>query len=158
MNSFAEVFRSAWLLRFGRKIGIASATEADHPLIEGLLQRMASENADFTRTFRGLGTGTARNEFTDRGAFDSWEPDWRARIAQEAAGVPAEVMAAVNPVRIPRNHRIEQAITAALDGDFAPFERLNGALAAPYAPDPANVDLEAAPWPGEIVSRTFCGT
>ena len=77
--------------------------------------------------YGGLITGTARDEFTDPAAFDTWAPDWQARIAGEAD--PKAVMAAANPVRIPRNHRIEQAIVAAVDDDFAPFERLHRALA-----------------------------
>lgn len=154
VHGFAPIFQAEWLRRFGRKIGIAEASSSDLPLIEGLLGRMASESADFTRTFRALGTGTARNEFGDPAAFDTWEPDWRARIAQEPAGV----MEAANPVRIPRNHRIEQAINAAVAGDFVPFHRLNEALAEPYTSLSHFADLEAAPWPDEVVSRTFCGT
>ncbi|MFT3689245.1 protein adenylyltransferase SelO [Paenirhodobacter sp.] len=154
VQGFVPVFQAEWLRRFGAKIGIQQATDADRPLIEGLLGRMASEGADFTRTFRGLITGTARDEFTDPAAFDTWEPGWRARIAQEPAGL----MEAANPVRIPRNHRIEQAIEAAVAGDLTPFHRLNDALATPYVPDPRFADLEAAPRPEEIVSRTFCGT
>ena len=154
VHGFAPAFQGAWLRRFGRKIGLSAATEADLPLIESLLGRMATERADFTRTFHGLSTGKARDEFTDPAAFDSWEPAWRARIA----GEPAGVMAAANPVRIPRNHRIEQTITAAVEGDFAPFHRLTAALADPFRPDPDFAAFEAAPWPEEAVQRTFCVT
>lgn len=154
VHSFAPVFQAEWLRRFGRKIGLHHATEADLPLIEALLGRMASESADFTRTFRGLITGTARDEFTDPAAFDTWAPDWHARIAHEPTGI----METANPVRIPRNHRVEQAIEAAVAGDLSPFRRLNAALAAPFDPAPQFADLEAAPWPEEVVHRTFCGT
>jgi len=156
MNAFVPTFQEAWLARMGAKIGLTTPHADDRALIESLLSRMAVEGADFTRTFRGLITGTARDEFTDPAAFDTWAPDWQARIAGEAD--PKAVMAAANPVRIPRNHRIEQAIVAAVDDDFAPFERLHRALATPYEPDADLADLEAAPWPEEIVSRTFCGT
>lgn len=154
VHGFAPVFQAEWLRRFGRKIGLHHATEADLPLIEALLGRMASESADFTRTFRGLITGTARDEFTDPAAFDTWAPDWHARIAHEPTGI----METANPVRIPRNHRVEQAIEAAVAGDLSPFRRLNAALAAPFDPAPQFADLEAAPWPEEVVHRTFCGT
>jgi len=156
MNAFVPTFQEAWLARMGAKIGLTTPHADDRALIESLLSRMAVEGADFTRTFRGLITGKARDEFTDPAAFDTWAPDWQARIAGEAD--PKAVMAAANPVRIPRNHRIEQAIVAAVDDDFAPFERLHRALASPYEPDADLADLEAAPWPEEIVSRTFCGT
>ena len=63
-----------------------------------------------------------------------------------------------NPILIPRNHRVEQAIQSAYDGDFAPFHRLVDALAAPYADQVEYADLEAAPRPEEVVHETFCGT
>ncbi|RWR14696.1 protein adenylyltransferase SelO [Paenirhodobacter populi] len=156
VNEFVPTFQQAWLQRFGRKIGLAAATEADLPLIQSLLSRMADNGADFTRTFRGLVTGAARDEFIDPTAFDAWEPDWRARLAGETD--PQTMMAQANPVRIPRNHRIEAAIAAGVEGDYAPFHRLNAALAHPYDPDPEFADLEAAPLNEERVLRTFCGT
>ncbi|AMY68950.1 protein adenylyltransferase SelO [Frigidibacter mobilis] len=156
IQRFAGIYQAAWIAKFGAKIGLAGATEADRPLIEDLLTRMAVERADFTRTFRGLAEGRARDEFTDPAAFDTWAPAWQARLAQEAPGAEAR-MAAVNPAIIPRNHRVEEAIVAATAGDFAPFHALNAALASPYdtAPDDP---LRAAPWPEQRVQRTFCGT
>jgi uncharacterized protein YdiU (UPF0061 family) len=65
-------------------------------------------------------------------------------------------MADANPVIIPRNHRIEEIIQAAVSGDFAPFERLNTALATPY--QTTDSDLHRAPLAAEIVPATFCGT
>jgi uncharacterized protein YdiU (UPF0061 family) len=67
-------------------------------------------------------------------------------------------MRAANPVLIPRNHRIEQAIQRSYDGDFAPFHRLIDALAAPYAERIEYADFEMPPQPDEIVRQTFCGT
>ncbi len=67
-------------------------------------------------------------------------------------------MAKANPVLIPRNHRIEQMIEAAVAGDFAPFHRLNGALKAPFTEDPEYADLTRPPSAQEIVPATFCGT
>ncbi|PCD75847.1 protein adenylyltransferase SelO [Pseudothioclava arenosa] len=156
VDSFVPAFQAAWLDRFGRKIGIAAAGSEDLPLIESLLNRMATERADFTRSFRGLSTGWARDEFTDPMAFDQWAEGWRTRLAQEAD--PEAVMAAANPVRIPRNHRIEEMIAAAVAGDMGPFRQLQAALAEPYRPDPALARYEAAPLASEAVTRTFCGT
>lgn len=156
LDGFIPVYQGEWLRRFGAKLGIATATEADLPLIESLLERMATEGADFTRTFRGLATGKARDEFTDPAAFDTWAPSWQARIANEPD--PATTMACANPIRIPRNHRIEQVITAAVAEDFAPFERLMAAWADPFVENRDWADLEVAPWPEERVARTFCGT
>ena len=67
-------------------------------------------------------------------------------------------MKAANPVLIPRNHRIEQAIQAAYRDDFAPFNRLVDALSRPFEENQDYADLEAAPLPHERVKNTFCGT
>ena len=156
LDGFTPAYQAEWLFRMGRKIGLARATPEDRPLIEALLSRMATEGADFTRSFRGLATGRARAEFADPAAFDSWEPLWQARLAREV--VPQAVLAAANPVRIPRNHRIEEMITAAVAGDFAPFHQLLAALAHPFDPEEDFAAFEAAPTAEERVTRTFCGT
>jgi serine/tyrosine/threonine adenylyltransferase len=67
-------------------------------------------------------------------------------------------MRAANPSRIPRNHRVEEAIQHADDGDYAPFHRLVEALTAPYEDRDEYADLETPPRPEEIVRQTFCGT
>ena len=67
-------------------------------------------------------------------------------------------MRAANPIFIARNHRVEQAIAAANEGDFGPFDRLCDALRRPFDEQPENADLENAPTPDEVVQETFCGT
>ena len=150
VHRFAPLYQAAWLRRFGDKLGIEG--EPNRPLIERLLTLMAEGRADFTRTFRGLSDGTARDEFTDRAAFDAWAADWQALSPDRGK------MARTNPVRIPRNHRIEQAIEAALADDLAPFRRLSQALVRPFEARPEWDDLSDAPLPAEIVHHTFCGT
>ena len=145
-----------WLARFGQKIGLAEATPEDLPLIEDLLQRMAAQNADFTNTFAALHTGKARDQFTDPTIFDAWETSWRDRLASERN--PEDVMAQSNPAIIPRNHRIEQMIEAAVADDFAPFFTLLSALAQPFSVSAKYETLTHAPLPTEHVAATFCGT
>ncbi|WP_415183304.1 protein adenylyltransferase SelO [Phaeovulum sp.] len=156
VQGFAQTFEAEWLARFGAKIGIALPKPGDSALIETLLSRMAVLGVDFTRAFHGLATGAARDEFSDPEAFDLWAADWRARLKSEAD--PLAVMTRTNPARIPRNHRIEQMIAAAVAGDHAPFARLNAALAKPFETRPEWDDLATAPAPDERVARTFCGT
>lgn len=150
VHRFAPLYQAAWLRRFGDKLGIEGAP--NRQLVERLLTLMARQRADFTRTFRGLVDGTARDEFTDRAAFDAWAADWQALRPDLG------LIARTNPVRIPRNHRIEQAIAAALTDDLAPFRRLSQALVQPFETRPEWDDLSAAPLPAEIVHHTFCGT
>lgn len=180
LAAFAPCYQAAWLARFGAKIGLDTPDEADRALIEDLLSRMAVERADFTRVFRALAeagpdmgpnagpnadhntgaeTHPARAEFLDPAAFDGWALRWRARLAEGGItqGAAKARMQGANPAIIARNHRVEQAIAAAVEGDYAPFHRLNAALAQPFDV-PADSDLRAAPWPDERVLRTFCGT
>jgi len=142
--------QTAWLRRFGAKIGLASPTPDDQPLIEDLLAMMQTQGADFTNSFAALGTDSARDQFTDRGAFDQWAARWKARKPD------TDLMAATNPRIIPRNHRIEAMIAAAVAGDMAPFERLMAALSQPRTA--TDTDLHRPPTQQEIVPATFCGT
>ena len=156
---YADQYQAAWLARFRAKLGLATEHDGDRALIETLLDRMARTGADFTRTFRGLAEGTAVAEFRDPDAFTTWEPLWHARLAAEGRDV-AQAQAAmrgVNPAIIPRNHRIEEAIQAAVGGDHAPFHALDAALSRPFDA-PADDPLRAAPAPAEVVRQTFCGT
>ncbi len=156
LDGFWPTFTDTMNGFFAAKIGIATPREGDAALIETLLARMAQQGADFTRVFHGLANGTARREFAEPAAFDAWATGWQARLSQE--GDPKAVMRAANPVRIPRNHRIEAAIVAATAGDMAPFESLRAALAAPFDARAEWGDLAEAPAPHEAVKRTFCGT
>lgn len=156
VHAMPDRIETEWRRAFGRKIGIAEADAQDAALVGDLLARMAEGRADFTNTFRGLLDGTARDQFMDRAAFDTWETEWRARIAHEAD--PECVMRAANPAFIPRNHRVEQMIEAAVTGDFAPFERLLTVLSHPYEDQPEAADLKRPPTPDEVVRNTFCGT
>ena len=154
VHAMPAQLEAQWLKRFGAKIGLNDATPADQPMIEDLLGMMQTDGADFTNTFAHLGTESAQDQFTDRAVFQAWVVSWKARLTQEDD--PTATMADANPVVIPRNHRIEEMIQAAVAGDFAPFERLNTALATPY--QTTDSDLHRAPIAAEIVPATFCGT
>ncbi|MEL7092670.1 MAG: YdiU family protein [Pseudomonadota bacterium] len=146
--------QAAWLRRFGAKIGLADPTPDDQPLIEDLLALMQAQGADFTNTFAALGSATARDHFTDRDAFDAWHTRWANRAGADAP----EIMARANPQVIPRNHRIEAMIEAAVAGDMAPFERQMKALVHPFDIASEFDDLTRPPTDDEIVPATFCGT
>ncbi len=154
VHAMPELLENGWRNRFAAKIGISTSQPEDTPLIEELLGLMQADGADFTNTFRALCEQDARDQFTNRDAFDVWSEKWQARVTSEP-DVKA-LMSRANPAVIPRNHRIEQMIDAAVAGDMAPFERLMKALATPYAEtDP---DLSRPPSQQEIVPATFCGT
>lgn len=156
VEAMPGLVQTAWERRFAAKLGIAEPRDGDGALITDLLARMAAGQADFTNTFRALGTDAARDQFTDPTAFDSWAEGWTQRLAQEAD--PDATRARANPAFIPRNHRIEQMIEAAVAGDMAPFERLMAVLSRPYDDQPEAADLMRPPTPSEVVPATFCGT
>ncbi|WP_158967552.1 protein adenylyltransferase SelO [Chachezhania sediminis] len=156
VNGMGDLFRKEWARAYCAKIGIAEPEEGDVRLAVDLMGLMEEGQADFTNTFRALSDGAARDQFLDPHAFDAWAELWRARLSREAD--PRAVMRAANPVVIPRNHRVEQMIQAAVAGDYGPFERLNAALARPFDDDPAYEDLRRPPAVDERVQATFCGT
>jgi protein adenylyltransferase len=169
LAGFAPLFSSAYLAGLRRKTGLLTERDEDEALLQDLLQAMAANGADFTLTFLRLaeaalnaeGDRKVRQSFADPAAYDEWAVRWRARIDAEPA-TPAErsaAMRAVNPAFIPRNHRIEAVIQAAVNhDDFAPFERLLAVLAKPYEDQAAFSDYENPPEPDQRVLQTFCGT
>ncbi len=163
INSFTEIVHSMpkviednWLILFARKLGILAPVDEDNELITDLLSLMHSGQADFTNTFRALSDGSARDQFVDPKAFDIWEARWRERIASEPDA--EATMRAHNPAFIPRNHRIEDMIQAAVQGDDSLFHRMNEVYANPYEDQPEHADLRKPPTQDEIVPATFCGT
>ncbi|SDW32741.1 Uncharacterized conserved protein YdiU, UPF0061 family [Ruegeria halocynthiae] len=155
VHAMPDLMQEHWLERFRAKIGLVRAEEGDLEMISDLLIRMAQNQADFTNTFRALGSDRARDQFADPAAYDGWAKGWQARLTREDA--PSEVMAGANPAFIPRNHRVEQMIQAAVQGDYAPFQRLNDVLMRPYEDQPEAADLMRPPAENEVVQATFCG-
>jgi len=154
IHAMPDQIEAAWLARFGAKIGLHDPQPEDTDLIQSLLDLMQTDGADFTNTFRALSGDAARDQFTDRAAFDTWSKEHRARLASEPD--PIATMNAANPAVIPRNHRIEQMIEAAASGDMTPFNRLMTALSNPY--NETDADLARPPAASEVVQATFCGT
>ena len=131
---------------------------------------MAQNKADFTLFFRRLceaaagpdGDAGIRLLFTNPAAYDGWSGQWRRRLADDGPATCHErisVMRATNPAVIPRNHLVEEAISAAVrNGDFAPFEELVAVLARPYDDQPPLARYSNPPRPDQVVHQTFCGT
>lgn len=161
VQSFPDRFAQAWTAAYRAKLGLTGPERDDVALIEDLLRQMAEDGEDFTNTFRALSEDTApRDHFTDREKFDAWHGRWLHRLAEQDGGATTAraTMAAVNPAIIPRNHRIEEAIQAALSNDLGPAKRLQQALATPFDLAPESSDLTRPPANEERVLQTFCGT
>jgi uncharacterized protein YdiU (UPF0061 family) len=170
IQTFPDRFEHFYRAGLRRKLGLTEAREADVALAEDLLTRMAENGADFTLTFRRLAQvvdqSSQTNEpvsglFEDPAAFDEWAVRWRHRLASEGRS-SAECrrdMRSVSPVFIARNHRVEEAIKAAVEeGDLEPFEHLIEVLASPYDDQPSQERYAAPPRTDQIIRQTFCGT
>jgi uncharacterized protein YdiU (UPF0061 family) len=169
LGDFAEKFTAAYQSGLRRKIGLFTTRDGDEALVQDLLDAMAQNHADFTLTFRSLGDAArdpeadreVRQLFAEPAAFDEWAAHWRKRIGDEpqSADERSAAMRAVNPAFIPRNHRIEAIIDAAVNrDDYAPFEELLQVLSRPYADQPEFADYAEPPKPEQRVLQTFCGT
>ncbi|MDA7424591.1 protein adenylyltransferase SelO [Thalassococcus lentus] len=156
VHAMPDRIRAKWLDHFAAKIGISAPRPEDADLIGDLLNIMQHGQADFTNTFRALPQAAARDQFIDPTLFDAWAARWNTRL--ESENDPTALMRRTNPAYIPRNHRIEQMIAAAVDGDDAPFHRLLEVLSRPYHDQPEHADLQRPPAQDEIVPATFCGT
>jgi uncharacterized protein YdiU (UPF0061 family) len=167
LGRYASVFETAYQTGLRRKFGLTTEQEGDAALAQDFLKLMHASRADFTNTFRTLSNAASgdesafRSRFTDVAALDEWLARWRKRLEQESANAEerAAAMRAVNPAFIPRNHRVEAMIRAAVDrDDFAPFEELLNVLAEPYEDQPAFAHYSQPPQEDERVRETFCGT
>jgi serine/tyrosine/threonine adenylyltransferase len=162
METFSDRFQDYWLAAYRRKFGLITAQEGDKELVDNWLNLLHKNVVDFTIAFRSLSEGDtkARALFIDHTAFDDWYKQWQARLALEpnSALERAEIMRLANPAIIPRNHRIEEVIVAALLGNYEPFHRLGAALERPFDDVAEYLDYQKPPLTSELVTQTFCGT
>jgi uncharacterized protein YdiU (UPF0061 family) len=169
VESFIAQFNAHFLNRMCRKIGLASRREEDGDLINRLLTSMQNAQADFTLTFRRLCLAAEspgdelllRGLFAPSSALADWLRDWNQRLASDPQGDAerAAGMRRANPAFIPRNHRVEAALSAASDGgDYEPLNRFLRILQRPYDDQPQVADYEQPPQPSERVLQTYCGT
>jgi uncharacterized protein YdiU (UPF0061 family) len=175
--AFRAQYRSELLRGQRRKLGLrrdeADDDNADATLAEDWLDLLNANKVDFTLGWRRLADvavddeGPLRSLFADASALDAWLARWRDRAASESTSASREAtsdrargMRGANPLIIPRNHRVEEALTAASDhGDLAPFRRLLDALRRPYD-DAPELAPYAAPAASAVTAsyQTFCGT
>ncbi|HMI84083.1 MAG TPA: YdiU family protein [Polyangiaceae bacterium] len=169
LEVFPAQFEAAHARVLRAKLGLLREEEDDPVLAADLMERLASNGVDYTIFFRRLcaaATDASRDaeiaaQFAEPGAFYDWAEAWRRRLAREnvAAEDRKSAMLRVNPAFIPRNHRVEEMIAAAVQrADFAPFETLVRVLATPYDDQPDFAHLADPPRPDERVRETFCGT
>ncbi len=148
------------------KLGLSDGGEPASALVEEFLELLLAQQVDFTSAFRALSSvargdaGRARSLFPDPSGFDAWSQRWLGRLSAEGTDLhaAAAAMDGVNPVYIPRNHRVEEALAAATAGDLQPFERLLEVITRPFTERPGAEDDAVPASPSGAPYRTFCGT
>jgi uncharacterized protein YdiU (UPF0061 family) len=161
LQEFPALFQEQWLRGMRAKLGLVREETDDLSLVESLLDLMEQAGLDFTNTFRDLSADVSpmREAYGDP-AFQQWHVRWHERLGREQRPITEAkaAMRSVNPAVIPRNHRVEAALTGAeQQGDLAPFEDLLAVVASPYQLA-AERQQYAEPPTDECGYRTFCGT
>jgi serine/tyrosine/threonine adenylyltransferase len=169
LSRFSALFEAAHLRVLRAKLGLTREDPDDGSLALDVLSRLAENHVDYTSFFRRLCASAADPSldadvlplFEDPDAFRTWAETWRRRLGSDplSPAARASSMKRVNPAFIPRNHRVEEAIEAAVRrGDLAPFDALAGVLSRPYEDQLERANFAAPPGPEWRTYRTFCGT
>ena len=168
IDAFPAWYDDAWRSGQRAKLGLTTAQPGDAALADDWLALLHTQAVDVTLAWRRLADTAAgqpeplRDLFVDRAALDAWLARWRERLAADGRDpvTVAVEMRCVNPFVIPRNHRVEEALAAAVDhDDLGPFDRLLAALLRPFDED-ADLQRYGEPAPQDLTAgyRTFCGT
>jgi uncharacterized protein YdiU (UPF0061 family) len=137
--------------------------DGDAELAGDLLALMREHRVDHTMAFRALGSA-ARGDampftglFAQPAAVEAWLGRWSSRLGADRVAVGA-AMDRVNPIYIPRNHLVEEALAAATAGDLTLFDQLVEVVSQPFDARPG-LARYAEPAPESFGPyQTFCGT
>lgn len=162
ITGFSQLYQNNWLAGMRKKLGIFNEEIEDGSLIEDLLNIMKKYRADYTNTFRAL----TLNKLSDTAMFStkeftSWYELWQERLSRqkESKDLSRELMQNNNPAVIPRNHRVEEALEAAVKHeDYSVMQRLINVLSCPYSYTPEQDEYSTLPEKTNTCYRTFCGT
>jgi serine/tyrosine/threonine adenylyltransferase len=160
LETFSERFNHYWLEKMRAKLGLFTAEESDHALVKKTFQLMQVLGLDFTQTFRSLPKHLTQ-PLRDGDMYHDWHQEWLARLNRQpqSHAEATALMQKNNPAVIPRNHRVEAALTAATKAsDLQPFYDLLQALKRPYDTDLETDVLAQRPPSNWKNYRTFCGT
>jgi uncharacterized protein YdiU (UPF0061 family) len=165
LESLGALFERRLAAKMLRKLGILEGEKpGDRALLHHWLRYLETERLDFTLSFRNLAnlveSDADWNFFPRKSAFEEFYRLWQMRVLGQrlAAETIKEEMNRINPIFIPRNHKIEQVIEAGLNGDFSLFHEMNAVLKKPYEEQEEFSSYKLAPRPEQVVHATFCGT
>ncbi|MCE7791548.1 YdiU family protein [Salipaludibacillus sp. CUR1] len=162
ISGFTDLYKSHWFSGMRAKLGLFNEEKEDETLIDDLLGMMQKHEADFTNTFRVLTFDkTAEGALFCAKEFAAWQERWKERLSrqEESAAESHDLMKKHNPAVIPRNHRVEEALEAAVEKeDYSVMENLLNALSDPYAHTADQEPYTSPPEPSNKPYRTYCGT
>ena len=161
IDKMADSYKKKWLTMMGSKIGLFDIREGDEKLITTLLSWMHKNNADYTNTFIALGQNTKPTlKPYNQKDFEAWYMKWKIRLKNNSQPIHAALcmMKENNPVVIPRNHKVNDALNEADNENLKPFTDLLSILESPYENNESLKTYQDPPKANERVYQTFCGT
>ncbi|MEH7076512.1 protein adenylyltransferase SelO [Neobacillus drentensis] len=162
ISKYMKLYQNHWLSGMRVKLGIFNEEKEDEILVQELLTMMEKYKADYTNTFRSLSIEKPEDTVVFKTPeFKQWYEKWQARLGrqQEPKTSSLQLMLSSNPAVIPRNHRVEAALEAAVDQeDYSVMERLLNVLSGPYAHSPEQDEYCKLPEQPDQPYRTYCGT
>ena len=161
INTFAEKYKKSWFEMMHKKLGLLVDNSKDENLIIDLLSWMHQNKADYTNTFCFLmNENTQENKIYQNQGFVSWKQQWQERLKlhNNSQQKSLKLMRSVNPLVIPRNHKVEEVIKEANNGNLKLFNDFLKVLEKPYEKQTKTNNYQLPAPSGEKKYQTFCGT
>ncbi|MGV3772326.1 MAG: protein adenylyltransferase SelO [Verrucomicrobiales bacterium] len=160
LGTFPALFQAEWLASLRAKLGLFNEESGDGELAENLLKIMQDQEMDYTNTFRDLSSDSATADAPSPD-MKTWRDRWQDRLRRQPQGINEArgLMRGHNPAFIPRNYKVEEALTAATEqGNLTPVKKLVEVIANPFAYDRDLPEFSSPPPSGNCGYQTFCGT
>ena len=162
INNFGTIYKKYWIQMMRKKLGLFGEETEDENLINDLLSWMNQNKNDYTNTFCSLiKENISKNNLFQDSKFLNWHQRWIKRLTKNKKPVESSLnlMRTSNPLIIPRNYKVEEALDAAtIDRDLVPMHNLLNVLEKPYDDRLEIIDYQSPPTPSEQIYQTFCGT
>ncbi|MDC0436111.1 YdiU family protein [Candidatus Pelagibacter sp.] len=161
INNFEKIYEINWLNMMRNKLGLFGEDPKDQVLILDLLTWMHQNKADYTNTFCILmNKKIQKNEIYKNENFLLWKQRWeeRLKLHNNTPDKYLRLMRSVNPLIIPRNHKVEEALEAANNNNLHPMKNLLKALHNPYDDNDNITEYQSSAPDDNEKYQTFCGT
>ena len=160
IDNFQNIYEKKWLNMMRDKLGLFGEDKNDRKLIDDLLNWMEKHKIDYTNTFCHLMEIKIDDSTYKEEAFITWFEEWkkRSKLNNSSKEKQIELMKKNNPIVIPRNHKVEEALSEAYSGNLEKMNKLNNVLKNPYSNQEDIAEYQVpAPMTDEKY-QTFCGT